>query len=66
MKKRREFLRMYLHSGASYAPENGAFERRILLDAGYKNSAFYLKNFLFGRHLKTVTEPAPICCTYFL
>ncbi len=38
-----------------------AFERRVILDAGYENSAFLLKNSIFGKHLKSVTELAPIC-----
>jgi hypothetical protein len=38
-----------------------AFEGRVILDAAHENSAFYLKISFFGKHLKTVIEPAPIC-----
>jgi hypothetical protein len=65
-RKRCEFFSMvyphkYLWFQASYAPAADDFERRVILDAGYKNSAFQLKNSCFGKHLKTVNEPAPIC-----
>jgi hypothetical protein len=54
--KRCEIFHSYLLYGASYAPEAGGVERRVLLDAGYENSALKHKDSFFGMHLKTGTE----------
>ncbi len=48
--KRREFFRMYLYSGARYAPKNSGVWKKG--HPGCRVRKFKLKNSLFGKHLK--------------
>jgi hypothetical protein len=57
--KWREFFRMYLHYGASYAPETGGVWMKGHPGCRVRKFSVLKQKSFFGKQLKTVTEPAP-------
>jgi hypothetical protein len=58
--KRREFFRIF--TMVQVTPLRlGAFERRVISGRRVRKFSVLTQKLFFGKHLKTVTEPAPIC-----